>query len=32
VRICKTFSLSAAADAHRDIESRRSTGKILLVP
>ena len=32
VRICKTFSLAAAADAHREIESRRSTGKILLVP
>ena len=32
VRICKTFSLAAAADAHRDLESRRSTGKILLVP
>jgi NADPH2:quinone reductase len=32
VRICKTFSLAAAADAHRDLESRRSTGKILIVP
>ena len=32
VHICKTFSLAAAADAHRDLESRRSTGKILLVP
>jgi NADPH2:quinone reductase len=32
VRICKTFTLAAAADAHRELESRRSTGKILLVP
>lgn len=32
VRIDKTFPLSAGADAHRYLESRRSTGKILLVP
>jgi NADPH:quinone reductase len=32
VRICKKFSLAAADDAHREIESRRSTGKILLLP
>jgi NADPH2:quinone reductase len=32
VRIGKTFSLADAADAHRELESRRSTGKIILLP
>jgi NADPH:quinone reductase len=32
VRIAQTYSLSRAADAHRQLESRKSTGKILLVP
>ena len=32
VQIGKTFSLAAAADAHRELESRRSVGKILLIP
>jgi len=31
-QIGKTFSLAAAADAHRELESRRSVGKILLIP
>ena len=32
VRIGKTFSLSEAAEAHREMESRRSTGKLILRP
>jgi NADPH2:quinone reductase len=32
VHIGKTYPLSAAADAHRELESRTSTGKILLIP
>ena len=32
VRIAKKFSLADAASAHREIESRRSAGKILLLP
>jgi NADPH2:quinone reductase len=32
VRIGNTFSLADAANAHREMESRRSTGKIILVP
>jgi NADPH:quinone reductase len=32
VRIGATFPLGDAADAHRAIESRRTTGKVLLVP
>jgi NADPH2:quinone reductase len=32
VRIGKTFPLADAANAHREMESRRSTGKIILVP
>lgn len=32
VKIGKTFSLADAADAHREMESRRSVGKIVLVP
>ena len=31
LRIDHTYPLSSAADAHRDLESRRSTGKLLLV-
>jgi NADPH2:quinone reductase len=32
VKIGETFSLAHAAEAHRKMESRRSAGKILLVP
>ena len=32
VRIDTTYPLEAAADAHRHLEERRSTGKILLTP
>ena len=32
VRIGKTFPLANAANAHREMESRRSTGKIILLP
>lgn len=32
VQVGETFSLAAAADAHRELESRRSVGKILLIP
>jgi NADPH:quinone reductase len=32
VRIGQTYSLSRAADAHRQLESRNSIGKILLIP
>lgn len=32
VRIGATFPLVAAADAHRALESRQTTGKVLLVP
>jgi NADPH2:quinone reductase len=32
IHIGKTFPLAQAPDAHRHIESRQSTGKILLVP
>ena len=32
VRIGETYRLCQAADAHRQLESRKSTGKILLVP
>jgi len=32
VRIGKTFPLADAANAHREMESRRSTGKIILSP
>jgi NADPH:quinone reductase len=32
VRIGQTYRLSEAADAHRHLESRNSTGKILLIP
>jgi NADPH2:quinone reductase len=30
--IQKTYPLSEAAQAHRDLEARRSTGKLLLIP
>jgi NADPH:quinone reductase len=32
VKIGQTYSLSKAANAHRDLELRRSTGKLLLIP
>ena len=32
LRIEKTFPLSDAAEAHRELESRRTTGKLLLIP
>src|ERR687885_281238 len=32
VRIGGTYSLSDAAQAHRDLEGRKTTGKLLLVP
>ena len=32
VRIEREFSLAAAAEAHRELESRRTTGKLLLLP
>ena len=32
IHICDIFPLSAAAEAHRKLQSRRTSGKILLVP
>jgi NADPH:quinone reductase len=32
LRIGATFSLAEAAHAHRDLEGRRTTGKVLLIP
>ena len=32
LRISKTYPLASAADAHRDLEARRTTGKLLLLP
>lgn len=32
VRIGREFPLAAAADAHRELEGRRTTGKVLLIP
>jgi NADPH2:quinone reductase len=32
VRIDRTYPLSEAAHAHRDLEGRKTSGKILLIP
>ena len=32
LHIGKTFALADAADAHRYLESRQSTGKLVLIP
>jgi NADPH2:quinone reductase len=32
LRIHKTYPLANAADAHRDLEGRKTTGKLLLIP
>jgi NADPH2:quinone reductase len=32
LRIHQTYQLSEAGDAHRDLEGRRTTGKLLLIP
>jgi NADPH2:quinone reductase len=32
VQVGETFPLEAAADAHEHIESRQSTGKVVVVP
>jgi NADPH:quinone reductase len=32
LHIGKTFELAEAADAHRYLESRQSTGKLVLIP
>lgn len=32
IKIFKEYSLAEAADAHRDLESRKTSGKLLLVP
>jgi NADPH2:quinone reductase len=32
VRIGGTYSLADAAQAHRDLEGRKTTGKLLLIP
>ena len=32
LRIGATFPLAEAADAHRALEGRRTTGKVLLIP
>ena len=32
VRIDKTFALEEAAEAHRQLEARKTTGKVLLIP
>jgi NADPH2:quinone reductase len=32
VRVGGRYPLDDAADAHRDLESRRTTGKLLLLP
>lgn len=32
LRIDRTYALAEAAEAHRDLEGRRTTGKVLLVP
>jgi NADPH:quinone reductase len=32
IRVGREFPLAAAAEAHRELESRRTTGKLLLIP
>ena len=32
LRVDQTYPLAKAADAHRDLEARRTTGKLLLIP
>jgi NADPH2:quinone reductase len=32
IRIHKTYPLAEAATAHRDLEARKTTGKLLLIP
>ena len=32
VRIDRSFPLAQAADAHRALEGRQTTGKVLLIP
>ena len=32
LRIDKSFPLSEAAEAHRQLEARKTTGKVLLIP
>jgi NADPH2:quinone reductase len=32
LRIGHTYKLAEAAQAHRDLEARKTTGKILLIP
>ena len=32
VRIDKTFPMAEAAEAHRQLEGRKTTGKVLLLP
>ena len=32
LRVGATFPLAEAAQAHRDLEGRRTTGKVLLIP
>jgi NADPH2:quinone reductase len=32
VRVERAYPLAEAAQAHRDLESRKTTGKLLLVP
>src|SRR5205085_10928789 len=32
VHVSKTYPLEAAGQAHRDLESRKTTGKLLLIP
>jgi NADPH2:quinone reductase len=32
LRVAHTYALTDAAQAHRDLESRKTTGKLLLIP